>query len=183
MNYYESIGKSLQYHDGVLVHTKDRLREIKTEKANCQSEIESLEDSKKIVFEIGEELHRIILAVFSEIGTTCIQAVFGEGYSYEMRGKISRGTLAIEHVVLDGGGNALNPLQATGGGLVDVLAFALRLASLILSGSEQLLILDEPFRFLSRDKLPIIKEAVSVLSEQYGIQIIMVTHLQELVSE
>jgi len=182
MNRFESIQKSVQYHDGVLARAKGRLSEIKIEKAQCQIELESLEKTKSIVFEIGEELHGIILAVFSEIGTTCVQAVFGENYKYEMRGKISRGLLAIEHVVLDGM-HELNPLQATGGGLVDVLAFALRLASLILSGKERILILDEPFRFLSRDKLHIIKEAVSVLSEQYGIQVIMVTHLQELVSD
>ncbi len=183
MSQFESVKNLVQYHDNILAHTKGRLSEIKREKVLAQAEIEALEKTKAIVFEVGEELHQIILGVFSEIGTTCLQAIFGEGYSYQMRGKISRGLLAVEHVVVDAEGNELNPLQATGGGLVDVLAFALRLSALILSDRERLLILDEPFRFLSRDKLPIIKEVRSVLSEQYNIQTLMITHLQELVSD
>ena len=183
MNRLQEIEKTVRYHEAVYKNTRERLKEIKKEKILAQVEIESLEEVKGIVFEIGGELHRIILGVFSEIGTTCLQSIFGEVYEYQMRGKISRGLLAIEHVVIDSEGNELNPLLAMGGGLVDVLAFALRLGALILSDAGRLLVLDEPFRFLSRDKLPVMREVQALLADEYSIQTLMVTHLAELVPE
>lgn len=84
----------------------------------------------------------------------------------------------------------LDPLTADGGGKVDVISLGLRLAALLLyrPSLEKVLILDEPLRFLSSSTTsakPYRLRAVEFLkqiSQEYGIQVIAVTHDEELLS-
>lgn len=84
----------------------------------------------------------------------------------------------------------LDPLTADGGGKVDVISLGLRLAALLLYSPEleKVLILDEPLRFLSSastSSKPYRLRAVEFLKQiakEYGIQLIAVTHDEELVS-
>jgi len=145
-----------------------------------KKELEALGRVEEVVFEAGNEAQEMVLQVFSEIGTECLEAVFGGDYRYRMLGKISRGSFAVEHVVFDDNENEIDPLLAMGGGVVDILSFALRFTLLLFSGDRRLLILDEPFRFLSRDRVPIMSEVLDNLCEEYGVQIILVTHCPEL---
>ena len=83
----------------------------------------------------------------------------------------------------------MDPLEC--GGVLDVACFALRVASLILTKPprRRLLILDEPFHFLSLEganghkNLLRARELVHSLAEELGIQFIVVTHLKEFYSE
>lgn len=83
----------------------------------------------------------------------------------------------------------LDPLTSDGGGKVDVISLGLRLAALLLYSPalEKVLILDEPLRFLSSASTsckPYRLRAVEFLKQiakEYGIQVIAVTHDEELV--
>lgn len=80
-------------------------------------------------------------------------------------------------------GQSFDPTRSVGGGVVDVAAFALRMACLSLARPQRrrLLILDEPFRFVSRGYRPRLRALLQQLTKDMGIQIVMVTHLQDLV--
>lgn len=83
----------------------------------------------------------------------------------------------------------LDPVESDGGGKLDVIALGLRLAALLLyrPALRKVLILDEPMRFISSDKtseFPFRYRAVAFLkkiAQEYGIQVISVTHDSELV--
>lgn len=79
-------------------------------------------------------------------------------------------------------GQEIDPMSASGGGVIDVAAFALRLACLLLATPRprRLLVLDEPFRFVSAKYRPKIRALLLQLSEELGVQIILVTHITEL---
>lgn len=107
-----------------------------------------------------------------------LHIVFEERYEFRIRFVERRKQTEAElELLLDG--VAVDPMTATGGGVVDIIAFALRLACLRLSrpSAEPILILDEPFKFVSRDRLPFVKKMLEELSQEAGIQILMVTHL------
>jgi ABC-type cobalamin/Fe3+-siderophores transport system ATPase subunit len=59
---------------------------------------------------------------------------------------------------------------------MDVLATALRIAMLLLSKNDRVLLLDEPGKFISVGLRPRFYEVMRRLSHDMGIQIIMVTH-------
>ena len=73
-------------------------------------------------------------------------------------------------------------MNASGGGVVDLTAFALRIACYVLeNNTDNVIILDEPFRFISRDLQERAGKILKTLSNKLGIQIIMVTHIKELI--
>ena len=61
-------------------------------------------------------------------------------------------------------------------------SFGLRVACLILRRPKvrRVLIMDEPFKFLSENYRSAVKEMLHNLSEKFQIQFIMVTHIDEL---
>ena len=79
------------------------------------------------------------------------------------------------------GGVEVDPMTASGGGVVDVAAFALRLSALALQRPplRRTLILDEPFKFLSEEYRSRVVDLLDLLSSEMGVQFIMVTHLKE----
>ena len=68
-------------------------------------------------------------------------------------------------------------MGCAGCGTLDVTCFALRLACYALQvGIDNVIILDEPMKFVSKDLLISVSEFMKELSTKLGIQIIMVTH-------
>jgi len=69
-----------------------------------------------------------------------------------------------------------------GGGAVDVAAFALRMAFIAIRGGRPILVLDEPFKFVSVDLQNKCSDMIKELSRKLSIQVIMVSHLPEIIS-
>ena len=84
-------------------------------------------------------------------------------------------------IYIEQDGEKFSPLEDNGGGLADVLAFALRLVAWSLGKTDNVLILDEPAKAVSRAYRPMMMEMLSGLSSQLGLQTIIVTHDSEIV--
>jgi DNA repair exonuclease SbcCD ATPase subunit len=110
-----------------------------------------------------------------------LEAVFDEPYEFKMAFVEKRGRTEVE-LTFEKDGQVVDPLGASGGGVVDVASFALRVAAILLSGpkSRRLLVLDEPFKFLSKMYRPRIRQLLEELAKEMSMQIIMVTHIDEL---
>ena len=74
----------------------------------------------------------------------------------------------------------IDPKEQNGGGLIDILCFALRIAVFNISHTDDIMIFDEPFRFVSKGLRDKVAELVHTLSDRIGIQIVEVTHVEEL---
>lgn len=136
-------------------------------------------EAQSILQTIAEHVQQEAHQQIADIVTRCLQAVFGEEEAYEFRidFRQSRGkTEARLLFVRDG--YEIDPMDASGGGVIDVAAFAVRLACLHLSAPQnrKLLVLDEPFKMLSKDYQPLVRELLESLSKEMGVQIILVTH-------
>lgn len=82
------------------------------------------------------------------------------------------------------GKEKIDPMLASGGGTVDVAAFALQLAlwSIKKHKTRPVLILDEPLKWLKGSDYPALgAEMIAQISRQLGIQIIMISHSPELI--
>lgn len=136
-------------------------------------------DKAKVVLRlVAAELQEQLKYHISEIGTLALSAVFDDPYELLVDFVERRGKTECDIWLVDTEGNRLDPKDATGGGVVDVVSFALRIAlwSLLRPKKRALLILDEPFRFLSADLRPKAAEMLKEISRRLGIQILMVTH-------
>ena len=118
----------------------------------------------------------------SGLVSTALAAIWDDPYEFLLEFVQRRGkTEADLWVVRED--SKIKPLEASGGGVVDVLSLALRMAFWSLTKTTRaLLILDEPFKHLSGDLQAKASDMLKVLSEKLGLQIIMISHISELVS-
>jgi DNA repair exonuclease SbcCD ATPase subunit len=122
-------------------------------------------------------------ATLEQFVTRCLADIFPENrYRFRLVYERKRDQSEVRFVLVDGEGNEYDPLRANGGGVVDIIAFALRLATIVLSKPKpaQVLILDEPFRFLSAEHRERVASLLDSLASELGFQFIMVTHIPEL---
>lgn len=125
---------------------------------------------------VGETIREETWGVFEEIVLFALQSVFGDSYDFEIRYKPRKDRGTCQFLV-----NGVDPVTSCGGGVVDVLAFALRLTVLEVSRPrvELPLIMDEPFKHLGRSDAPAAAEICRELAVRTGRQIIIVTHQEE----
>lgn len=128
---------------------------------------------------VQQQTHDRIAGVVSQ----CLEAVFDEPYHFIIHFERKRGrTEAALRFERDGA--EVDPMTASGGGVVDVAAFALRLSCLVLNNPplRRILILDEPFKFLSEGYRHRIRDLMLTLAKEMGVQFVQVTHIRELVA-
>ncbi len=126
---------------------------------------------------VQQQAHNRIAAVVGR----CLTAVFDEPYAFHIEFEQKRGrTEATLSFIREG--KSIDPMSASGGGVVDVAAFALRLASLLLSRPQKrrLMIMDEPMRFVSAEYRGRVSLLMRELAKEMGMQFIIVTHMVEL---
>ncbi len=118
-----------------------------------------------------------------ELVTLALEAVFPRPYKFVLKFELRRNRTEADLLLEDENGNCIKPMDAAGGGVVDVASFALRLAlwSLVRPKPRAVMILDEPFRFLSRDLQPRAGAMVKEMSRKLGIQFLIITHEDDLV--
>lgn len=121
----------------------------------------------------------------NDLVTAALHSVFEDGaYEFQLEFVERRGRTEAD-LWFARNGDRLSPIEAAGGGAVDVAAFALRVAMWCLSSprTRDTLILDEPFRFLSEGLLPRASMLLRELSKRLGIQFVMVSHAELLIEE
>lgn len=164
-------------HAAATVRIK-RARVVMAEADEAANDAEEAQQIVQVVAAtIQEEAHARIACVVSQ----CLATVFDSPYEFSVQFERSRGRTEARLVFVRDG-QYINPMDASGGGVVDVAAFALRVASLMLSrpARRRLVVLDEPFRFVSADRHPALRAMLESLCVDLGVQIIMVTHIDAL---
>lgn len=99
------------------------------------------------------------------------------GYEFKVNFVPKRGKVDAEFRLCKGDVE-FDPLESNGGGVVDAITFSLRAGCLRLAAKRQLLLLDEPFKYV-RDGENIkprkeLGRVLSTLVERMGVQVIMV---------
>ena len=130
------------------------------------------------VFKKLDNLVRLqTITKFENIMTRIYQYIFENTDSIVIVSEVKRNMLGISFFIKRGS-LLLDPIEECGGGVVDVLQFSLRVASLLLlkPPMSKFIILDEPLKHLSENYRAKAVGLISQLSKEYGIQIIMTTH-------
>ncbi|MDR2170585.1 MAG: AAA family ATPase [Planctomycetaceae bacterium] len=180
-----------------LIELRDKLNRKKTEysayKLALQSELENyiniktklgIQDKANIVIrDVSQHVQRTIHNTVSDLVSRCLQAVFGEeAYEFRIAFEQKRNKIEAEMQFIRNG-QIYDPMTQVGGGVLDVAAFGARLSALLLrqsSQSRRVLLLDEPFRFLSVEYRPKIRLLLETLAKELDFQFIIVTHIREL---
>lgn len=151
----------------------DELKMQKREIINC-------ENARAVLQAVAEQTQNEVSISISDIVTNAMQTVMNEPYEFKVQFIQKRGKTEAElKFVRDG--LEIDPIASSGGGAVDLAAFALRVSLWCLSKPANTIVLDEPFRFLSKGLQPKAGELLKEISSKLGIQFIIVTHEKALV--
>ena len=115
------------------------------------------------------------------IVTQALQVCFGNEYSFVIE-MDTRGGAPVANLCVEQAGNKFNPIDSKGGGLVDIVTTALRLAVLELYEPkiDGPIFLDEVGKHVSSEYIEAFAYFLKEYSARVGRQIILVTHNETL---
>ena len=140
------------------------------------------EQAREIIREVGLKTQQELQYHISDITTLALEAVFPEA-PYELVAEfVERRNKTECDLYFLRNEQRVHPVDASGGGAVDVAALALRIASWSMEQprSRPVIVLDEPLRFLSVDRQEKASQMIKEISEKLGVQFIIVTHEETL---
>ena len=132
--------------------------------------------AQAIIQALAKSTQEVAHARIAGIVTRCLAGIFDQPYGFAIRFDRAAGKTAARLVFTRSGHEYT--ADDVGGGVVDVASFALRLAALLLMkpAPRRLLVADEPFKHVSRNYLPRIREMIETLAREMSVQFIIVTH-------
>lgn len=166
---------------GALAHARTQCKEEKVALAVIREDIAHTTEGLTIAQGVAEEIQTRAHRQIADIVSRSLEAVFDEPYEFKILFEQKRGRTEAS-LVFEREGLQVDPMSASGGGVVDVAAFALRLSCLLLSRPplQRLLVLDEPFRFVSVEYRERVRSLLETLAVELDCQFIVVTHQSEL---
>lgn len=168
---------------GMKKQIENNLIQNKTTFDNLNNRIKLLEQAQAFLQKVAQDTQSQLKFQIEDIVNLALETCFPNEYEFQLQFNIARGKTDAELVFLSQKtGRPIDPMNASGGGVVDLTAFALRIASYALEqGVDNVIILDEPFRFISRDLQARAGEILKSLSTKLGLQIVMVTHIGQMI--
>jgi len=161
--------------------SNDKIREYEANKEDYDKILkllQTLSDMKKD--KIKNKIEKLI--------TRGLSSVYSENYEYELDYEIKRDSIYVSPYVIqfiDGKKLKTPILDSRGGGISDIISFLNRVIILALYKPvlRMVMILDEPFKWVSREYLVNINKLLRTLNSLLKIQFIIVTHKYELIEE
>ena len=143
-------------------------------------ELQLAEDAHAVLKATALKMQSSTYGVLAGIVSRCLKHVMGDAYSFEIRLVEHKTKSSVEFIVLED--EIAYPINnAKGGGVKDIVAFGLRFAALqiVKQKPRSFLLLDEPFRCLSKGYRPKMRRLLEALSDEFECQFIIVTHDDE----
>jgi len=172
----KSIRNKLEQQKGQRMQIENNIVQLQEDLKIKNKDLQRHEKAREIVKEVGLKTQQELSFHISNITSMALSAVFDNPYELSVEFVQRRNQTECDlFFVRDG--NKIDPLEASGGGAVDVAAFALRVASWSMQTphTRPVFILDEPFKHLKGDANLRVLDMVNEISKRLNVQIIMIS--------
>ncbi|NLL06251.1 MAG: ATPase [Clostridiaceae bacterium] len=194
-DYHEQLLKIKSRHEEAKIHfynqkgKREQLFEQKsTLEKSLQKALDNIDILEKVkvllqrVSEFAREQSRIQIEA---LVTNCLQYIFDASLEFKIEINEVRGRPEAEfYVISKYGGTEIKtkPQDARGGGVIDIISLAIRIAMLECSNLDNKgpIILDEPAKHVSDDYINQVAEFLKQVTQMFNRQVIMVTHNRHL---
>lgn len=154
---------------------KERLKESRALKKKYSLRLDDAKKALEIFKKVAEDTQKLLQAHISNLTTMALSAVFPDPYEFVIEFAQRRGQIECD-LFFSKNGEKMNPVDASGGGALDVASFALVCVFWSLNKKRPILLLDEPFKFLHSPELQencglMVKE----VSDRLGLQVVIVS--------
>jgi len=165
---------------GAIKERENKLRAKQTAHVAITQDVVDAEEAQAFITRIAQDTQGQLKVHIEDIVSMAIATILDDPYTFELD-FVNRNNRIECDLWFNRNGSRINPIDASGGGAVDIASFASRIALWSLGTTDNVLVFDEPFRFVSREYQPLLGELLSKLSTQLNLQIIQVTHNPSLV--
>lgn len=152
------------------------MNQLEETKADMEQRGIDIDEGEILLQRIAKEAQDGLVFMVEDVVQSALNSVFPHMYKFILSFSIARGKSAAVITLMDNLGNEVDPMESNGGGIVDVVSFALRVAMVTLASEEKTMILDEPFKWISSGYKEAAGDMLKALADQMGIQFIVVTH-------
>lgn len=158
-----------------------RLRNFEISKRITDRKHEDYIKAQKFYILVAKEMQKEAKEHIENIVTMAIQTVYDHPYRFKLLYEEKRGAISCTPLIVDGE-NEYQPKDSMGGGMLDIIGFALRITlwSMQNPRSDNVFFMDEPFRYtgkLSAKAGLMLKR----LAEKLKFQVLLVTHDDSLI--
>lgn len=174
---YDRLAGAASMLDQQIAETKKTVRRIKHDMIN-------IEHARVVIQKVAQQTQKQLEYHISELVSLALQSIFPEPYSMKLQFELKRGRSEAA-LLFEKDGSVVDPILSSGGGPIDVASFALRVCVLTIHrpNLRRTIVLDEPFRFVSRDLQEKAGDLLCELSKKLNLQFIVVTHEQKLIEK
>jgi DNA repair exonuclease SbcCD ATPase subunit len=176
----KSVSEKIKKYQGKKEHLKKESDRRLIEKNRLETRAIAIETAQAFIQQVAKETQDKIRCHLEDIVQLAIDTCFPNEYEFFIRFEIKRGRTEAA-LVFEQNGIEVDPMESSGGGVVDVSSFALRIATWSLSKTDNVIVLDEPFKHLSTNLQGRAGEILKRLSDKLKLQILMSTHIENIV--
>lgn len=166
----------LKLRKDTLVEDRERLDD---EIEGLRVRLDAVQKARVVIQDVAKEVQSRLEVRLGGIVSLAMAAIFEQPYRLLVEFVERRNRTECD-LSFEKDGEACDPMFASGGGAVDIASFALRCAFWSLKRTRNVIVLDEPFKFLSRDLQIKAAEMVRFVMEKLKLQFIIFTHIPEL---
>lgn len=193
MEHYETFSEEIKDHKETLIKLKGVKEQIEKQIEQEKTELDKYKEEQKLnqmaaLFMFSEifERRQAHLSAIENIATSALRQIYGDEYSlkfetFEENRKDGANTFKIEIKIIsphEGQDMETGLLGERGGGLIEVVSFALRIAALKWLGYNGPILLDEAWKSMSTDyKINEVANFLEEVSLSTDRQVILVTHM------
>ena len=134
------------------------------------------------VQEVSKTIQQQVHASLASVVTSCLHLVFTDDiYNFKIKFVSKRGRTEAYLVLVKNGHPVENPTEEDSGGVINVAAFALRIACIAATTPKlrKFVCLDEPFHHVSKRYRPAVRKVIEWLAKVFNMQFLIVTHESE----
>ena len=178
MEFLEKAKKTIEFVENCEEKQKIAVNSLSNTHEAANKAKERQEVAKKglaVIQDVAQRVQAQLEHKITSLVNMAIMSVFDDAPKFKMEIVIRRNKTECDLLFVEGD-NKSKPIDSSGGGLLDVVSFALRVVIWTFTESDNTLILDEPFKYLSPRLSSKVSKMLSELSKTLGLQIIMVSH-------
>ena len=158
---------------------KKQLTDVEIRIETQEAHLNACLKARTIIQTVAETTQQKLESHISSLVTMALAAVFPDPYTFILR-FVKRREKTEADLLFVKDGNEGSPMDISGGGPLDVASFALRTATWAIKPTRNILILDEPGKYISRDLQSKFSEMIKHLSVKLGLQFLIVSHIPEI---
>lgn len=177
MNSIQQLRNTLEQQKGQKIQILNSITTSRTHLRELKQSLRKHEKAREVIREVGLKTQQQLQFHISDITSLALEAVFDNPYELKVEFVQRRNKTECD-LYFERNGEQADPLTASGGGAVDVAAFALRVASCSMARprTRNVLLLDEPFKHLKgAEANQRVLDMINEISRKMKLQIIMVS--------